>query len=351
MTAERQTLRPGYAISRVIKGGWQLAGGHGAFDRRQAISDMVRFVDAGITTFDCADIYTGVEEMIGDFVATLRSERGSEASGQVQIHTKLVPDFQRLDDFTARDAETIIDRSLKRLRVERLDLVQFYWWDLARGQPFDVLASLKDIQAKGKIRHLATTNWDTDVMNRFLDAGLDLISAQVQYSLLDARPGGRFAAWCEARQISILCYGTIAGGFLTETWLGKPDPGHVFENRSLVKYRLIIDEFGGWDLFQTLLKALDGIARKHGRTIAAVASRLVLERPNVAAVIVGARTADHLGETLPIFDLRLDADDRQEIDSILSEASGPRGPIYGLERDRTGPHGRIMKYNLNSDAA
>jgi uncharacterized repeat protein (TIGR04076 family) len=64
---ESVELAPGHRISRVIKGGWQLAGGHGAVDRRAGIEDMIAFADAGITTFDCADIYTGVEAMIGDF--------------------------------------------------------------------------------------------------------------------------------------------------------------------------------------------------------------------------------------------------------------------------------------------
>lgn len=348
MPAEAIQLRPGYAISRIIKGGWQLAGGHGAFDRSEAVADMARFLDAGITTFDCADIYTGVEEMIGAFIQSLRKDRGSEAADRVRVHTKLVPDFDRLGEFRPADVEAIIDRSLKRLNLDRLHLVQFYWWDTGRGDPVGVLSSLKSLQEKGKIRHLATTNWDTDMIAPFLEAGLDLISTQVQYSLLDARPEGRFADWCAARDIGILCYGTIAGGFLTGNWLGKTDPGYAFENRSLVKYRLIIDEFGGWDLFQQLLATLDQIARKHGVTISAVASRAMLDRPNVAAVIIGAKTAHHLDRTLPIFDLRLDSKDRSAIETVLNQRSGPNGPIYGLERDKTGRHGRIMKYNLNT---
>ncbi len=349
MTVERATLRPGYSISRVIKGGWQLAGGHGSFDRGEAIGDMVRFVDAGITTFDCADIYTGVEEMIGEFIERLRNERGAEAAGKVEVHTKLVPDFDRLETYTARDVEAIVDRSLWRLKLDRLHLVQFYWWDRARGDPVGVLSSLRQLQDKGKIRHLATTNWDTDMMAPFLDAAVDLIATQVQYSLLDARPEGRYAEWCGERDIGILCYGTIAGGFLTERWLGAADPGHQFDNRSLIKYRLIIDEFGGWDLFQELLGVLDGIARKHDATIAAVASRAMLDRPNVAAVIIGARTARHLEQTLPVFDLRLDDDDRSAIAAVLKRRTGPGGTIFALEADKTGPHGRIMKYNLNTE--
>ena len=78
-------------------------------------------------------------------------------------------------------------------------------------------------------------------MDRFIDAGYDVASAQVQYSLLDRRPARAFSAWGHARDVQILCYGTLAGGFLTDGWLGKPDPGFAFENRSLIKYRLIID--------------------------------------------------------------------------------------------------------------
>lgn len=342
------TLRRGYSISRIIKGGWQLAGGHGTFDRTEAIRDMTRFVDAGINTFDCADIYTGVEEMIGEFILALRRDRGEAALDGIHVHTKLVPDFDVLATCSEADIKMIIDRSLKRLNVERLDLVQFFWWDLNEGDPVTTLATLAELQRKGKIRHLGATNWDSDAIKPFIDAGLDLVSMQVQYSLLDARPQGRFADWCRQNNIQLLCYGTLAGGFLTENWLGKPDPGYQFENRSLVKYRLIIDEFGGWDLYQTLLATLGQVAKKHGVSISAVASRAILDRPQVAAVIIGAKTARHLDSTLSIFELEFDQEDIQAIDSILAMRSGPKGPVYGLESDKDGRHGRIMKYNLNA---
>jgi aryl-alcohol dehydrogenase-like predicted oxidoreductase len=133
MTVETTDLRPGHTISRVIRGGWQLAGDHGPVDRAQAIRDMEAFVDAGLFTFDCADIYTGVEEMIGDFIADLRQRRGASVADRVCIHTKLVPDLTRLGDLRADEVEAIIDRSLKRLKVDQLDLVQFFWWDLDLG--------------------------------------------------------------------------------------------------------------------------------------------------------------------------------------------------------------------------
>ena len=351
MTVETADLRPGHRISRVLKGGWQLAGDHGPVDPAAAIADMEAFVDAGITTFDCADIYVGVEEMIGTFLGDLRRRRGAEAANRVVVHTKLVPDLTRLADITPAEVEAIVDRSLRRLRLERLPLVQFYWWDLALGDPLAAFQVLKDCQRKGKIQTLGTTNWDTAVMDRFLDDGFDVASAQVQYSLLDRRPAVAMAGWGARRGVQMLCYGTLAGGFLTDAWLGQPDPGFAFANRSLVKYRLIIDEFGPWAVFQDLLATLRAIADRHGVSIAAVATRWVLDQPQVAGAIVGARYARHLPETLAVFAFALDAADRAAIDAVLARAPGPQGPVFGLESDRSGRHGRIMKYNLNTNPA
>jgi aryl-alcohol dehydrogenase-like predicted oxidoreductase len=341
-------LRDAHRISRVIKGGWQLAGDHGAVDRTQAIADMEAFLDAGITTFDCADIYTGVEEMIGEFIADVRRRRGAEVAERAVIHTKLVPDLSRLSDIRPAEIEAIVDRSLKRLQIDRLHLVQFFWWDLTAGDAVAAFEVLKTCQQKGKIANLGVTNWDSAQIDRFVAAGYDIASTQIQYSLLDRRPADGLAEWSAAHRMQLICYGTLAGGFLTEGWLGQPDPGFEFANRSLVKYRLIIDEFGPWERFQRLLSVLKHIGDKHGVSLSAVATRWVLDQPQVAAAIVGARYARHLPQTLQIFDIALDAEDRADIAAILQEADGPNGPVYGLEGDRTSRHGKIMKYNLNT---
>ncbi|MEX0281578.1 MAG: aldo/keto reductase [Arenibacterium sp.] len=350
MTApETFTLRPGHTMSRVIKGGWQLAGDHGAVDRATAISDMEAFVDAGITTFDCADIYTGVEEMIGEFIADLRRRRGAGAASKVVVHTKLVPDLTRLDVFSQADVEAIVDRSLRRLQIEQLHLVQFYWWDMSRGQALDALGALQRCQENGKIANLGVNNWDADSIAQFTHAGFDIVAAQVQYSLLDRRPANTLVPWAAQNNVHLLCFGTLAGGFLTEHWLSQPDPGFTFSNRSLIKYRLIIDEFGDWDLFQTLLATLSTIGARHGVSLSAVATRWVLDQPQVAGGIVGARYARHLPQTLKVFDFVLTELDRANIAAVLERSSGPKGPVFALESDREGRHGRIMKYNLNTN--
>jgi aryl-alcohol dehydrogenase-like predicted oxidoreductase len=349
MAVETTELAPGYRISRLLRGGWQLAGGHGPVEEERAIADMTAFLDAGITAFDCADIYTGVESMIGRFRARLAAERGAAALASLKVHTKFVPDWSDLGRVDAAYVRGIVERSLKRLRQERLDLVQFHWWNYAVPGAVEAAGALVDLQREGKVDRIGGTNFDAPHTRALLDAGVPLVSMQVQYSLLDARPEHGLAALCAERGVGLLCYGTVAGGFLSERWLGAPEPAGPFANRSLTKYKLIIDDFGGWDLFQELLRALDRIARRHEAGIAAVATRWVLDRPQVAGAIVGARYAEHLPANLKVFAFTLDADDRAAIAAVLARRRGPEGDTFALERDREGRHGRIMKYDLNRE--
>jgi aryl-alcohol dehydrogenase-like predicted oxidoreductase len=341
-------LAPGYTISRVVRGGWQLAGGHGAVERETVADDLLAYYRAGITTFDCADIYTGVEEMIGAFRMETARRLGAAALGKLKVHTKFVPDLDVLPRIDRRYVRSIIDRSLRRLNMERLDLVQFHWWDYAVDGVVETALWLSELKAEGKIDLIGATNFDWAHLKAMAGAGVPLKSMQVQYSLLDDRPGRAMAAEASGLGVALLCYGSLAGGFLSERWLGKPEPQGGFENRSLTKYKLIIDDFGGWSLFQDLLLALATVASRHGVDIAAVASRWTLDQPGVGAVIVGARNRAHLPPTLRIGTLRLTATDNAEIAAILARRQGPAGEVFALERDRTGRHGAIMKYNLNA---
>jgi aryl-alcohol dehydrogenase-like predicted oxidoreductase len=346
MTAvERREIAEGYEISRLIKGGWQLAGGHGTVDRAAAIADMGRYVAAGITTFDCADIYTGVEEMIGAFRRMLLEQGGAEALAGVRVHTKFVPDLDKLAQIDRAYVRRIIDRSLTRLGVERLDLVQFHWWDYTIPRYVETGLWLAELQREGKIALLGGTNWDTVRTAELLDAGVPLRTMQVQYSVLDARPEACFVPYCAEHGMLLLCYGTVAGGFLSERWLGAPEETS-FENRSLVKYKLIIDDIGGWAVFQRILSALATVAGRHRVDIATVATRAILERPLVAGAIVGVRTGTHFDAHRRLFDIVLDAEDHAIIAAALAGRQRLAGDVYALERDRAGPHGRIMKYDL-----
>ncbi len=340
---QRTELAPGYRVPRVIRGGWQLSGDHGPVGREQAIADMEKFVDAGLDTVDGADIYTGVEDMYGEF----NQRRLARGLPRLQVHTKFVPDYADLARVDAAYVRRIIERSLQRLRLERLDLVQFHWWDYAVSGCVETALELAALQKEGLIAHLGCTNFDSLQTAAMLDAGVPLVSIQVQYSLLDRRPQYLLAEVCAQRGLKMLCYGTLAGGFFSERWLGAPEPGDELRNRSLIKYKLVIDELGGWQVFQQLLRALQQIGQRHGASIASVATRWVLDQRGVGAAIVGARYADKLSDTLAVFGLRLDARDHAMLEPILAAHPGPTGDTYALERDKDGRHGRIMKYNLN----
>ncbi len=338
-------LAPGYTVSRVIHGGWQFSAGHRLSEEQldSAVDVLLRSADLGVTTFDCADIYEGVEELYGRFLARWKS---SSVAGPIQIHTKFVPDYVALADVDRAYVERIIDRSLRRLGVERLDLVQFHWWrDDVPGME-DAAGWLAELRHEGKIRHVAVTNMDVERVRRIGAAGVELVANQVQYSVLDRRPEHALRDHATASGMGLLAFGTLAGGFLTDRWLGRPEPVDV-TNRSLVKYRLIIEEFGGWEAYQALLGTLRAVADRHAVGVAAVALRFVLEQPGVAGAIVGATRVGQMERNLEAFRFTLTDDEHALIRRHLSAAPGPSGPIFGLERDRDGPHGRIMRYDLN----
>ena len=336
-------------IPPLIKGGWQLAGGHGAVDADGAVADMFAFAEAGIRAFDCADIYTGVEVLIGRFLREWRARHGTDAP-RIRVHTKCVPDLDLLLTLKRADLERTIDRSLRRLGVEQLDLVQFHWWDFAIPGFVEAALHLTAMQRDGKIAQIGVTNFDTAHLRALLDAGVPVVTNQVQLSVLDRRALGEMSTLCEASGVRLLAFGALAGGFLHERWLGAVAPAAPLENRSLVKYRLIVDECGGWDALQRVLVVLARVATRHGTTIGAVALRWVLDQRMVAAAIVGARNSTHLRATLDALAVRLSAEDVGSLDEVLAMIDGPPGDVYALEREVGGRHAAIMRYGLNQVA-
>jgi aryl-alcohol dehydrogenase-like predicted oxidoreductase len=224
---------------------------------------------------------------------------------------------------TRRVVEDAISISLTRMGVERLDLLQFHWWDYKDDGYLDALKHLSDLQQEGRIRHLALTNFDTERLSTIADHGVRVVSNQVQYSLLDRRPEVRMARFCSDHPMTLLAYGTLLGGLLSEKYLGRPEPHRSELNTaSLQKYKNMLDAWGDWPLFQELLVVLQRIANKHRVSIANVGVRYVLDRPAVAGVIVGARlgVAQHLTDNARVFGVKLDAEDLSMIEAVLARS-------------------------------
>jgi aryl-alcohol dehydrogenase-like predicted oxidoreductase len=311
---------PDLRICRLLNGLWQVSGGHGPIDRRAALQNMFEYHDAGFTTWDLADHYGPAEDFIGEFRRRLAAERGVAALAQMQAFTKWVPEPERM---TRRIVEENIKVSLRRMGVETLDLLQFHWWDYNDPNYLDALTYLAQLRDEGKIRHLALTNFDTAHLHTIVEHGITIVSNQVQYSLIDRRPEVQMSQFCQAHNIHLLTYGTVAGGLLSERYLGQPEPTRsALTTASLRKYKQMIDAWGGWELFQALLRVLKQIADKHHASLANVAVRAILDCPAVAGVIVGVRlgVADHRDDNARVFTFALDAEDQAQIDAVVQQS-------------------------------
>jgi aryl-alcohol dehydrogenase-like predicted oxidoreductase len=299
---------------------WQVGGGHGRIDPGRAVAAMAAYHEAGFTSWDLADHYGPAEDLVGAFRRRLAAERGEGSRAEIQALTKWVP---RPGPMTRAIVERAIDLSRARMGVDCLDLLQFHWWDYGDRRFLDALRHLADLKSDGRIRHLALTNFDTERLGVVVDHGIPIVSNQVQYSLVDQRPAARMESFCRDRGIALLTYGTLLGGLLSETWLGRAEPGRAgLGTVSLQKYKNMIDAWGGWTLFQELLAALRPVAQKHGAGIANVGTRMILDRPAVAGVIVGARLgiAENIADNARVFALALDADDAVGLEPVLARS-------------------------------
>jgi aryl-alcohol dehydrogenase-like predicted oxidoreductase len=313
MTVEQYSLAHDLSICRILNGMWQVSGVHGKINPKSAVDDMVRYHTAGLTSWDMADIYGRAEEIFGAFRQKIQSDLGDEESSKINALTKFVPNPTTMSYSLV---ERSIDKSLSRMRVPMIDAVQFHWWDYENSNYLDAMRHLSDMRDRGKVRHIALTNFDTQRMQEMADCGFKFISNQVQYSIIDQRPSVKMERFCKQNKIGILAYGVLCGGFISEKYIGRPEPRmQSLDTASLQKYKKMIDMWGGWILFQKLLLILEKIAKKHGVSIANVAMRYILDKPQVAGIIIGARlgiSSNYL-DNLNVFRLRLDSDDRSQI--------------------------------------
>ncbi|MCC5637446.1 aldo/keto reductase [Nostoc sp. CHAB 5844] len=316
----RLQLTPDLNICRILNGMWQVSGAHGHINPRVAIQDMFQYVDAGFTTWDLADHYGPAEDFIGEFRRQLIATRGKEALANLQAFTKWVPRPRKM---TKKVVEENINIALRRMNVESLDLIQFHWWEYDDKNYLDALKFMAELQSEGKIKHLALTNFDTKHLQIIINAGIKIVSNQVQFSLVDRRPEVAMVQFCQQHDIKLFTYGTVCGGLLSEKYLGQMEPRNFdLATASLRKYKNMIDAWGGWQLFQELLITLQEIADKYGVSITNVAVRYILDKPAVGGVIVGARlgVTEHIENNAKVFSFSLAQEDGDRLNQISQKS-------------------------------
>ena len=312
---EKTILAKDLEICRILNGMWQVAGGHGQIDSESAVSDMEKYHESGFTTWDLADIYGPAESLIGEF----RRKIGKKE--KFQALTKFVPNPGPMSNSIVTH---YIEQSLKKMDTDCIDLLQFHWWDYNDTSYLDALHHLSKLQNEGKIKHLGLTNFDTERVKIMIENNFHVVSNQVQYSILDNRVEKLMVPFFEKHNIKILSYGTLLGGFFSEKYLDVDEPHRGdLTTASLQKYKNMIDVWGGWQLFQELLHVLNDIAKKHYCSIANVATKFILDKPQVAGVIIGARLGiiNHREDNIKTFDIKLDQKDISLIETITKKSN------------------------------
>ncbi|CAL9057819.1 unnamed protein product [Musa banksii] len=309
-------------ICRVLNGMWQTSGGWGRIDRDDAVEAMLRYADAGLSTFDMADHYGPAEDLYGIFINKVRRERPPEMLEEVRGLTKWVPPPVKMTSNYVREN---INVSRKRMDVSCLDMLQFHWWDYSNPGYLDALKHITDLKEEGKIKTVALTNFDTERLHIILENGIPVVSNQVQHSVVDMRPQQRMAELCQLTGLKLITYGTVMGGLLSEKFLDAnvsiPFAGPPLNTPSLQKYKRMVDAWGGWSLFQVLLQTMKKVASKHGVSIPTVAVKYVLNQPSVAGSMVGVRLglSEHIKDTNAIFSLELDDEDMNSITEVSKQ--------------------------------
>ena len=303
-------------ISRVLTGLWQIADMEREgreLDSARTAEFMKPYVDSGFTTFDMADHYGSAELIAGQL------KQDSAYGSRVQLLTKWVPSPGVT---TIEQVKEAVQRALDRLNMEHIDLLQYHAWNYADPEWLDTMFWLQQLKNEGIIKNIGVTNFDAAHLRIACASGIEVVSNQISHSVIDQRARARMYDVCDHYGVSILAFGTLAGGFLSERWLGEAEPGQdELITWSQMKYKRFIDHSGGWATFQSLLSVLNQIANKHGCSIANVASRFVLDSPRVAGVILGARLGvrDHVQENRRLFEIELDRQDQLAIEKAIAQ--------------------------------
>ncbi|KAJ1460952.1 NADP-dependent oxidoreductase domain-containing protein [Pelagophyceae sp. CCMP2097] len=377
----------GDSIPRIIAGSctWRLENGNA--DRYDvAVRACASHAVVGIRTFDCGDIYAGVEDLVGRFLATARGQSRPLANC-IRFHTKVVPDMSVLTRAKTlqpreraavvhRHIEASVWRSANRLGVSEIDLVYLHWWEWECAGFEDAVAALQRLKGRGVIKALGITNVDAEHLRSLLGEGadgaktpkpaVDIACVQVNFSIVDRRPlDSGLIALTDRHGVKLLAHGALMGGFLSDDYLGAPDPALETLESGVASNRVLIDEFGGWDNLQQLLRTLRAVADRlsaaeaarrgdmavpqvtppppeggaaprpasaEAVTISMVAIAWTLSIPGVAAVVLGCKDATHSRDAAyAASKLTLGPEDLAAIERAV-RGKGPFGPVYGLER-------------------
>jgi aryl-alcohol dehydrogenase-like predicted oxidoreductase len=298
---QRQLGRDGPLVPVIGFGAWPIGGGMGPIDERQAMATIHRALERGVTLIDTAEAYRTSEEVIGRALATWSGPRD-----QVFVATKV-----RSDDLSAKHVKQAVERSLRLLGIERIDLVQAHGWDWRH--PIEAtMDAFQDLVDSGKVRYIGVSNFDVQQMEAAWSRH-PFQSLQPRYNLLDREIEASILPYCERRQIAVLAHTPLAKGLLTMRY----QPDHVFpaEDERSQMARFQGDEFRRQ---MTIASRLADWARERGHTPLELAIAWVLSHPAVTVCLCGAKSPEQVDDHVRAAEWRLTDEERQDVERLLT---------------------------------
>jgi len=309
----RHLGRSGLVISEIAYGNWIT---HASQITDEAAYACVRAaLDAGITTFDTADVYaeTRAEEVLGRALAGERREG-------LEIFTKVFWDVgpgQNDRSLSRKHIMEGIDGSLRRLQTDYVDLYQAHRYDHSTPLEETVIA-FADVVRAGKALYIGVSEWTADQIRAGAELARELnvhlVSNQPQYSMLWRVIEAQVIPACEELGIGQIVWSPMAQGVLTGKYLpGQPPPTG---SRATTEDGSFMDRFLSDDLL-TRVQQLSPLAESAGLSLAQLAIAWVLQNSNVSAAIIGATRPEQVTENVKASGVRLDAELMKRIDEIL----------------------------------
>jgi aryl-alcohol dehydrogenase-like predicted oxidoreductase len=298
-------------------------------DQGMSFSQLDRFTEAGGTLVDSADVYADgrAEEIIGRWLAARPGSRELVVlATKGRFPTDESPNGHGL---SRRHLSLALDGSLRRMKVETIDLYQVHGWDpLTRLE--ETLRFLDDAVRAGKINYVGLSNFTAWQVQKAVDIaefrGLSApVSMQPQYNLLARAVEWEIVPACQAAGLGMLAWSPLASGWLTGKYRrGEPAAAgtRVVENAD--EGMRIWNQRGQSEQTWQVLDAVRKVADARGVSLAQVAIAWLMARPAVSSVILGARSMDQLTDNMAGAELKLTSEETQ----LLDEASEPPTPDY-----------------------
>jgi aryl-alcohol dehydrogenase-like predicted oxidoreductase len=313
---EFRTLgRSGLKVSEISYGNWLTHGSQVEAD--QATACVHEALDAGITTFDTADVYaqTKAESVLGDALKGQRRE-GLEIFTKVYWPTGPGPNDRGL---SRKHITESLHGSLRRLQTDYVDLYQAHRFDVETPLE-ETLKTFDDLVRQGKVLYVGVSEWTASEIEQALkiadEMGFDrLVSNQPQYSMLWRVIEGEVVPLCAREGLSQIVWSPIAQGVLT----GKYLPGQAPPEGSRATDATGSGFIKGFLRDEVLEKVqqLKPLADEAGLSMAALAVAWVLQNDNVASAIIGASRPEQVRDNVAAVGVRLDDDLLKKIDDVL----------------------------------